>query len=63
MRRVKVAVIFSLIKRLFREDVAYYADGDEDVCYGAIGGRRMRGGVLGELLRERKGILREVYPM
>lgn len=58
-------MIFCLIERLFREDVAYYTDGDEDVCYGATGGRRMLGGVLREewRLRERKGILREVCSM
>lgn len=48
-------MIFCLIVRLSREDVTYYTDGDEDVCYGATGGRRMLGGVLREvwLLRER----------
>lgn len=58
-------MIFCLIERLFREDVAYYADGDKNVCYGATGGRRMLEGVLGEvwLLREREGILREEYSM
>lgn len=60
-----VTVIFFLIERLFREDEAYYANGDEDVCYSATGGRQMRGGVLGEVwpLRERRRILREVYSM
>lgn len=61
-REVKETIFGCLVDRLYREDVAYYADGYESVCYGAVGGWRVRGGVLGEVwsLRERRETLGEI---
>lgn len=58
-REVKVTMFGCLVDRLYREDVAYYEDGYESVCYGAVRGWRVRGGVLGEIwpLRERRETL------
>lgn len=51
-REVKVTMFGCLVDRLYREDEAYYEDGDESVCYGAAR-------VLGEIwpLRERRETL------